>query len=98
MNKRFVMLLFTLGAFALTGSAQAYVGPGAGISLLSALWALLAVIGSAILYVVLWPLRRWRKRRKRDENKTERMPTAEKQNARRADKGNDTDVGKSEDR
>lgn len=44
--------------------AWAYVGPGAGLSLLGALWALIAAIGSAILYVVLWPLRRWRKRRK----------------------------------
>jgi membrane protein implicated in regulation of membrane protease activity len=54
-------------AMACMGVAQAYVGPGAGISLLGALWALIAVIGSAILYVILWPWRRLMKRRKREK-------------------------------
>ncbi|MGH8160878.1 MAG: hypothetical protein ACRESR_01765 [Gammaproteobacteria bacterium] len=52
---------------AVTTASQAYVGPGAGISLLGALWALLAVVGSAILYIVLWPLRRMRKRHKQQK-------------------------------
>lgn len=48
----------------------AYVGPGAGLSLLGALWGLLLAIGAAVAYVVAWPLRRaWRARvaRRRDE-------------------------------
>ncbi len=52
---------------AATTASQAYVGPGAGISLLGALWALLAVVGSAILYIILWPLRRMRKRHKKEK-------------------------------
>jgi len=69
MKRRIMFLAVVCGALLLSVSfpAQAYVGPGAGISLLGALWALIAVIGSAILYVVLWPLRRIRKRRRQDD-------------------------------
>ena len=49
-------------------AAQAYVGPGAGLSLLGALWGVVAAIGAALLFVILWPLRRMR-RRKREEAK-----------------------------
>jgi len=45
-------------------TAQAYVGPGAGLSLLSALWGLLCAIGAALLFVVVWPLRRLRRKRR----------------------------------
>lgn len=43
--------------------AAAYVGPGAGLSLLSALWGLIVAIGVALGFVVLWPVRRLRRRR-----------------------------------
>lgn len=39
--------------------AAAYVGPGAGLSLLGALWGVVIAIGAAIGFVVLWPLRRF---------------------------------------
>lgn len=83
------------GVFAVAGPAQAYVGPGAGISLLSALWVLLAVIGSAILYVVLWPLRRWRKRRKhkRSENEAAQKPKAAKQDEQTSGKSENDNQG-----
>lgn len=45
-------------------AAQAYVGPGAGLSLLGALWGVIAAIGAALLFVVLWPIRRMMRRRK----------------------------------
>lgn len=41
----------------------AYVGPGAGLTMLGALWALLAAVFIAVGFIVLWPLRRWRRRR-----------------------------------
>ena len=44
-------------------TAAAYVGPGAGLSLLGALWGLLLAIGAALAFVLLWPLRRYLKRR-----------------------------------
>lgn len=43
--------------------ASAYVGPGAGLSLLTALWGIIAAIGVAVLFVVLWPIRRLRRRK-----------------------------------
>ncbi len=39
--------------------AAAYVGPGAGLSLLGALWGVVIAIGAAIGFVVLWPARRF---------------------------------------
>lgn len=56
-----------IAAAALLGlplAAQAYVGPGAGLSLLSALWGLLCAIGAAFLFVILWPIRRLRRKRR----------------------------------
>lgn len=38
--------------------ALAYVGPGAGITLLGALWGVLIAVGAAVGFIVLWPLRR----------------------------------------
>lgn len=45
------------------GPAAAYVGPGPGLSLLGALWALLATLLTAVAFIVLWPLRRRRRRK-----------------------------------
>lgn len=47
-------------------TADAYVGPGAGLSLLGALWALIVAIGAAVAFIIAWPIRRMR-RRKREE-------------------------------
>lgn len=44
--------------------AEAYVGPGAGLSLFGALWALLIALGTAVLFVVAWPLRKMLRRRR----------------------------------
>jgi hypothetical protein len=44
--------------------ALAYVGPGAGLSLLGALWALILAIGTAILFGVAWPVRKMLSRRR----------------------------------
>jgi hypothetical protein len=38
--------------------AAAYIGPGAGLSLLGAFWGLLLAVGAALGFVILWPLRR----------------------------------------
>ena len=38
--------------------AFAYVGPGAGLSMLGALWGLLVAVIAAVAFVVAWPLRR----------------------------------------
>lgn len=37
--------------------AAGYVGPGAGLSVLGALWGLLVAVGAALSFIILWPLR-----------------------------------------
>lgn len=46
---------------------MAYVGPGPGLSFLSSLIGLLGAIGTSLLLVILLPLRRWMKRRQKQE-------------------------------
>jgi hypothetical protein len=50
-------------ALAASAPAMAYVGPGAGLTLLSALWGLLVAVLAAVAFLVVWPIRRWRRRR-----------------------------------
>lgn len=64
-------------------AAQAYVGPGAGLSLLGALWGVIAAIGAALAFVILWPLRRMRRRKKaeaaaREAGHAQQRDTADK--------------------
>ncbi|KEZ75968.1 hypothetical protein [Salinisphaera hydrothermalis] len=68
-----ITLLILLMPFA---AAQAYVGPGAGLSLLSALWGLLCAIGAAFLFVILWPIRRMRRKRRESQQAREQHATA----------------------
>ena len=44
--------------------ALAYIGPGAGLSLLGALWGVVAAVAAALLFLLIWPLRRLMKRRR----------------------------------
>jgi membrane protein implicated in regulation of membrane protease activity len=64
MMKRFVfVLVVTIGV---VEPAFAYVGPGAGLSLLGTLWGVLVAILAALGFVVAWPVRRLlRQRRER---------------------------------
>lgn len=60
-NARFAM---AAAAMLAAGPALAYVGPGAGLSVLGALWGLLIAIAAAIAFVVAWPVRRYLRRRR----------------------------------
>ncbi len=51
----------TVGA---VNTASAYVGPGAGLSLLGALWGLLAAVLAALAFIILWPFRKMLKGRR----------------------------------
>ena len=48
----------------LVSPALAYIGPGAGISVLGSLLSILATIFVAIGAIIFWPLRKFIKRRK----------------------------------
>jgi len=69
----------------LTTPAIAYIGPGAGISVLGSLLGILATIVVAIGAIVMWPLRKFLKKRRQpssDAAKTE--PAVESEPAERA--------------
>lgn len=57
-------------------AAFAYVGPGAGLSLLGALWALLVAVGLAVAFIVAWPVRRMLRRRKQQQPQLRRQQAA----------------------
>lgn len=62
--KTLLTCVLTIGV---ANTAAAYVGPGAGLSLLGAVWALLAAVFAALGFVILWPLRRYLKKNRADK-------------------------------
>lgn len=54
-----ISVLAGLAAFLCAGPAAAYVGPGAGLTLLGALWGLVAALVMTVGFIVLWPFRRF---------------------------------------
>lgn len=58
------LLLATATVIGMAAPAAAYVGPGAGLSLLGALWAVLLAVFVALGFLIAWPLRRILKRRR----------------------------------
>lgn len=63
MRSTIILLLTALLALA-AGPAHAYIGPGAGISVLGSLLGILATIVVAIGAILFWPVRKLLKRRK----------------------------------
>jgi hypothetical protein len=62
---RKTLTIFSAAALLLsTGSAVAYVGPGAGISVLGALWGLIVGIIMAVGVILFWPIRMMIRKRK----------------------------------
>lgn len=66
MDKRISIAIWCT-LFLVPATASAYVGPGAGLSLLGALWALLVALATALVFIVAWPVRRMLKRRRSGE-------------------------------
>ncbi|MFT3765955.1 MAG: hypothetical protein QM820_10625 [Minicystis sp.] len=66
MNGRRVSAALAIAALLVAGPAQAYVGPGAGVSLLGAVIGLGAAIATAVGFILLWPVRvLWRRLQRR---------------------------------
>lgn len=59
------LAMATITALTLAATpAMAYVGPGAGLSLLGAFWGLLVAVLAALAFVVVYPIRRMMRARK----------------------------------
>ena len=64
MLKIIILILLAFILLAPVSPALAYIGPGAGISVLGSLLSILATIFVAIGAIIFWPLRKFMKRRK----------------------------------
>lgn len=64
MNRRHLLALACTLILALPESAIAYVGPGAGITAIGSVLALIAAVVFAIVGFLWYPLKRWSRRRK----------------------------------
>ncbi|MFA9461129.1 hypothetical protein [Thiohalorhabdus methylotrophus] len=89
MKKLLRNMLLIVGAVSFSEAALAYVGPGAGLSLLGALWGLLIAVGAALLFLVMWPIRRMRKRKR---EQTQAYSGNDPGDSGGAGSGNDTDA------
>lgn len=57
-------ILVVLALLIVSASAEAYIGPGAGLSFLGSLWAVLVGIVLALVAILSWPIRLlWRRLR-----------------------------------
>jgi len=64
MTKPINQLALALPMLAMAGQAWAYIGPGAGISVVGSLLGILATFFVAIGAILFWPVRKLLKRRK----------------------------------
>ena len=71
MKSRTVGLLACLLIVGFAAPAMAYVGPGAGITLIGSVIGVLIAIVAAIGVVIAWPIRRMLKARKAQAQETE---------------------------
>jgi hypothetical protein len=63
-NIKALFAVFVASFSVLSTPALAYVGPGAGITMIGALWAVIAGIVLALAGIMIWPIRAYLRRRK----------------------------------
>jgi len=73
MLKLLIILLFSI----VSPTAFAYIGPGAGISVLGSLLGILGTIVVAIGAILFWPVRKFLKRKKQKASANESPATSE---------------------
>lgn len=70
-------MLFAIGTSAATLAAfpaLAYVGPGAGLTLVGALWGLIVAVVVSLGFVLMWPLRRLMRRNRQVSPSVDHAP------------------------
>jgi hypothetical protein len=75
-----VAILVSIGS---VEAAYAYIGPGAGLSMLSAFWGLLLAVFAALGFILFYPLRRLMSRRNGAKPKAKQAKTADQELASR---------------
>ncbi|HET6161639.1 MAG TPA: hypothetical protein VFE34_25085 [Dongiaceae bacterium] len=78
-SKQRRLAVLMLGTAAIAGAAFpafAYVGPGAGLTVLGALWGLILAIVMSVGFVILWPFRKLLRRNRRTASPEERREAA----------------------
>lgn len=69
--KNLFLFVFTLTfALGLGQDAFAYIGPGAGLSMLGAFWGLVVAVLAALSFLLLWPIRKMFKKNNASANTT----------------------------
>jgi membrane protein implicated in regulation of membrane protease activity len=86
--KVLLSLLVLVALVSTSAPAFAYVGPGAGLSLVGAFWGVLVAIFAALAFVILWPVRRFLRQRRGSPTKAPQTETAEQTSLAHADRRN----------
>ncbi|MCB1885887.1 MAG: hypothetical protein KDG89_18210 [Geminicoccaceae bacterium] len=79
--KPFRVAYLALIVVTLATPAFAYIGPGAGITMLSALWGVVVAVALAIGAVLFWPIRALMRRSRRKADPAAPAPTLQARDA-----------------
>lgn len=63
MRLQVILVIAVALAVGIAGPAAAYIGPGAGLSVIGAFWGLLMAVFAALAFIVSWLVRRLLRRR-----------------------------------
>lgn len=74
MLTRLRLIAITAAACLVAEPAFAYVGPGAGLGLIAAFWALVTAVVASLGFLLLWPFRNRIRRRKKAADATRNRP------------------------
>ena len=86
--RKSISILIAIAGSLTAGSAAAYVGPGAGISVLGALWGLIVGIVMALGVILFWPIRMMiRKNKAKKEAAAQPAPDTQTADAAKQDAG-----------